>query len=190
MVFVRAPPLLFQINSAQNQGIVAELLSAKACPTDWRVRNFAVKMETVGAIINNANLAFLHPLSQVEHLILSPRYQPLWQQGRAERHWEQGEQKPLHLQHGNWARGRDTCIPLQDSQLCLLLLEICPKWLTWVYSNLSPAPHCSLLHSGLSKLNAFRNAIISCAFWGQGQYGYYHLEQEALFGSIKHRRVK
>lgn len=150
----------------------------------------AVKMETVGAIINNANLAFLHPLSQVEHLILSPRYQPLWQQGRAERHWEQGEQKPLHLQHGNWARGRDTCIPLQDSQLCLLLLEICPKWLTWVYSNLSPAPHCSLLHSGLSKLNAFRNAIISCAFWGQGQYGYYHLEQEALFGSIKHRRVK
>lgn len=100
-MFVRAPPLLFQINSAQNQGIVAELLSAKACPTDWRVRNFAVKMETVGAIINNANLAFLHPLSQVEHLILSPRYQPLWQQGRAERHWEQGEQKPLHLQHGN-----------------------------------------------------------------------------------------
>lgn len=151
MVFVRAPPLLPQSHSAQNQGVVAKLLSAKACPAAWRVRNFAAKMDTVGEIINNANLAFSPPTltsgaSQFEFQT------PASMATRESRKTlgTRAAEAVLHLQHWDRARGGEMCIPLQDSQLCLLLLEICPEQLTWVHSNLSPAPHCPLLHSGLS----------------------------------------
>lgn len=152
MVFLRAPPLLPQSHCAQNQGIVAKVLSAIACPADWRVRNFAATMDTVGEIINNANLAFsLFLTSGASHFESQIPASMATRESRKTL-GTRGAEAVLHvlLQHRDPARGGETCIPLQDSQLCLLLLEICPEQLTWVHSNLSPAPHCPLLHSGLS----------------------------------------
>lgn len=54
------------------------------------------------------------------------------------------------LQHGDRARGGETCIPVQDSQLWPLLSEIRPEQLSWVHSHLSPAPLSALFYSRLS----------------------------------------
>lgn len=51
------------------------------------------------------------------------------------------------LQHRDRARGGETCIPMQDSQLWLLLSEICPEQLSWVHSHLSPAPLSALFYT-------------------------------------------
>lgn len=146
----KSSPSLSPKPGAQSQGIVAEFLSAKACPADWRVRNFAAKMDTVGEIINNANLAFSPPIltSGASHFQSQVPASMATRESRKTLGTRGAE--AVYISRMGIEQGEGKDIPLQDSQLCLLLLEICPEQLTWVHSNLSPAPHCPLPHSGLS----------------------------------------